>query len=129
MVVQYPTIEDIHRFHSIQIEMYGGSHGVRDHGLIESALFAAKQTFGGVDLYPSIADKAAALWHGFVCNHGFIDGNKRIGLMVASIFLNINGCDMDLTSDEVEKITLDLASGLMTRQTLIDILSLKVIHQ
>lgn len=119
----FPSIDDVLRFQEIQISLYGGSSGVRDLGLVESALMAAQQTFDGLDLYPTIPDKAAALWHGLVSNHAFVDGNKRIGLMVASVFLSVNGYDLKLTSDEVESITMDLAQSVLSRQKLADILA------
>ena len=114
----FPTLKEVYEFHELQIELFGGSQGVRDTGLVESALYAAQQTFDGIELYPTIPEKAAALWHGFVCNHAFIDGNKRIGLMVVEVFLSINGFDLDYSSQEAEDITLKLASSQMSRQEL-----------
>ncbi len=111
------------RFQEIQISIYGGSPGVRDLGLVESALMAAQQTFDSHDLYPTVPDKTAALWHGLVSNHAFVDGNKRIGLMVSAVFLSVNGYDLMLTSNEVESITMDLAQSVLSRQQLADILA------
>ena len=122
-MIWYPSLDDVYRFHNIQIFLYGGSAGVRDEGLVESALLTPQQTFAGQDLYPTMSDKAAALWHGFVCNHAFIDGNKRIGLMVASVFLIANGYELDFDDEEAEDTTMQLASSQMSRQALIDILS------
>ncbi|MBI1334815.1 MAG: type II toxin-antitoxin system death-on-curing family toxin [Armatimonadetes bacterium] len=122
-MIWYPSLDDVYRFHNIQIFLYGGSTGVRDEGLVESALLTPQQTFAGQDLYATISDKAAALWHGFVCNHAFVDGNKRIGLMVTSVFLIANGYEMDFADDEVEDITMKLAQSDMSRQQLIDIMS------
>lgn len=122
-MIWYPSLDDVYRFHNIQIFLYGGSAGVRDEGLVESALLTPQQTFAGQDLYPTISDKAAALWHGFVCNHAFVDGNKRIGLMVVSVFLIANGYELVLDDDEAEEITMRLASSGMDRLVLIDLLA------
>ena len=118
--VNYPTLAEVYSFHELQIERFGGAHGVRDAGLVESAFYGAQQTFDGVELYPTIAEKAAALWHGFVCNHAFVDGNKRIGLMVVEVFLSINGFEFDYSYEEIRDITLELASSQLSRQDLVD---------
>lgn len=125
-MIWYPSLEDVYRFHNLQIFLYGGSAGVRDEGLAESALLTPRQTFAGQDLYPTVSGKAAAVWHGFVCNHAFVDGNKRIGLMVTSVFLIANGYELGLTDQESEDITMRLASSGMSRQELIDLLSDRV---
>jgi death-on-curing protein len=118
MVYTFPTLEEVLYFHEVQIALYGGSPGVRDLGLVESALFGAQQTFDGIDLYPNFHEKAAALWHGFVCNHAFVDGNKRIGLMVSHVFLLTNGYALEFTSQQAEMITMRLASSEMDRREL-----------
>lgn len=75
-------------------------------------------TFGGEDLYPEIADKAAALWHSLVMNHPFIDGNKRIGAMAAELFLSLNGIDLHSTDEELVGTTLAAARGEMSAEAL-----------
>ncbi|MBS1726549.1 MAG: type II toxin-antitoxin system death-on-curing family toxin [Armatimonadetes bacterium] len=121
------SLEQVLTLHKIQIETYGGSQGIRDIGLVESALYSAQQTFDGLDLYPRLSDKAAALWHSFVSNHAFVDGNKRIGLNVAVVFLRMNGYKLDLTAPQVEAITLRIATGEMSRQELLDNLYVHVV--
>ena len=81
--------EQVLRLHNALLETFGGTAGVRDDGLLESALNAPFATFGGQYLYPSIQAKAAQLGFGLVCNHPFVDGNKRIGAHVMLVFLAI----------------------------------------
>jgi death-on-curing protein len=76
-----------------------------------SALESAFQTFGGIDLYPSIEEKAARLGYSLISNHAFVDGNKRIGVLILLVFLEINGFSINTTSSEVTRIGLGVASG------------------
>lgn len=87
--------------HSRVIETSGGSQGVRDQGLLESAVYRPQAFFGGADLYPEIFSKAAALGHSIIKNHPFVDGNKRTGFEAMRLFLRLNG--MDLRADEDQK--------------------------
>ena len=82
------------------IESSGGSAGVRDFGLLDSAIESAYQTFGGKELYPSKEEKGARLGYNLVSNHAFVDGNKRIGLLVMLSFLAINGISLKYTDEE-----------------------------
>ena len=102
------------------IESTGGSAGVRDFGLLDSALASAFQTFDGVDLYPTKEEKAARLGFNLVSNHAFVDGNKRIGLLVMLSFLAINGINIKYTDDELIEIGLSLASGNMSYENLLE---------
>src|SRR5579859_834077 len=85
--VIYVSLEDLLIIHTDQIERYGGSHGIRDIGLIESALFRPQSSFGGEDLYPDFFDKAAVLVHSLLLNHAFVDGNKRTAMATVLVFL------------------------------------------
>ena len=85
------TLEQVLFIHEDQIARYGGSHGVRDFGLLESAILRAQTTFGGQELYPSIFEKASALMHSLVKNHAFVDGNKRTATVSTLTFLVLNG--------------------------------------
>ena len=89
----------------------GGSAGVRDEGLLESALSAPFQGFGGVDAYPSIQQKAARLGYGLVKNHPFVDGNKRIGAHAMLVFLALNGIELEYTQRELADIILQVAAS------------------
>ena len=93
------------------IKSSGGSAGVRDMGLLESAIENVYQTFDGVELYPSKEEKGARLGYSLVSNHAFVDGNKRIGLLVMLSFLAINGINMKYTDDELISVGLSLADG------------------
>lgn len=91
----------------------GGSVGVRDEGLLESALQSAFATFGGRELYPSKIDKAARIGASLVANHAFLDGNKRIGMYVILTFLETNGIRVSCTDEDLVQAALALASGTM----------------
>ena len=81
-MIWLPSIDQVIEMHSILIRRTGGSDGIRDLGLIESALARASAGFGEFERYPSVIAKAAAIAHGLGSNHGFIDGNKRVGVAV-----------------------------------------------
>ena len=102
------------------IDLTGGTAGIRDIALLDSALNTAYQTFEGNELYPTIEEKGARLGFNLVSNHAFVDGNKRIGLLVMLTFLEINGINLKFTDDELVKIGLSLASGQMTYENLFD---------
>lgn len=89
----------------------GGSSGLRDEGMLDSALYSPFQTFEGEDVYPSIQQKAARLCFGLVKNHPFVDGNKRIGAHVMLVFLALNGIELEYTQKELSDIILQLAAG------------------
>lgn len=93
------------------IEATGGTSGLREDGLLDSALNAPFQTFDGVDIYPSLQQKASRLCFGLVKNHPFADGNKRIGAHTMLVFLALNGVELDYSQDELSQIILDLAAG------------------
>lgn len=97
--------------HEQLIEQTGGSHGIRDEGLLESALSAPFHGMGSIDAYPSLQQKAARLGYGLIQNHPFIDGNKRIGTHVMLVFLALNGIELQYTQDELSNIILEIASG------------------
>ena len=114
----YLSLEQIMALHKAQIDQYGGSHGLREKGGLEPALARPQMTFGGEDLYPGVADKAATLWHSLVMNHPFIDGNKRIGAMAAELFLGLNGVDLTSADEELVETTLANARGEMSAEAL-----------
>lgn len=97
--------------HEQLLTEFGGTAGIRDSGLLDSALSAPFQTFGGQYLYPSIQAKAARLGFGLVCNHPFVDGNKRIGAHVMLVFLALNGIELNYAQQELIDIILSVASG------------------
>ncbi len=97
--------------HSQLIESTGGCKGIRDYGLLDSALESPFQFFDGEELYPSIQSKAARLCYGLVKNHAMIDGNKRIGAHAMLVFLAVNGYELKYTQKELSDIILDVAAG------------------
>lgn len=102
------------------IESSGGSAGVRDFGLLDSAIETAYQTFDGQELYPTKQEKAARLGYNLISNHAFVDGNKRVGLLVMLSFLAINGINLKYTDDELIEIGLSLADGKMKYDELLN---------
>ncbi len=116
MEIQFLTVEQVLKVHDALLRKDGGGQGVKDLRLIESALGNVQQTFGGKFLYRSVGEMAGALWFGLVMNHAFVDGNKRVGLACASVFLRINGYVLNLTNAEAEQITLKIASSEMSRE-------------
>lgn len=112
------TKEQVVSIHSSLIKASGGTDGVRDEGLLESALESPFQTFDGHDLYPSIIQKAARIGYSLVSNHPFIDGDKRIGIHIMLVFLAINGIDISCTQEDLIKIGLSLADDTMTFEEL-----------
>ena len=103
--------EQILMLHTQLIEATGGSDGLRDEGLLESALAAPFQEFGDFKAYPSVQQKAARLGFGLVKNHPFVDGNKRIGAHVMLVLLALNGIAMRYTQTELSDIILQVAAG------------------
>jgi len=105
------TKEQVLRLHEDLIEEFGGIHGVRDEGLLESALSAPFQTFDGQDLYPSVLEKAGRLGYGLIRNHPFLDGNKRIGVHVLLVCLALNGVRLSYDDEDLIQTALGVASG------------------
>lgn len=99
--VTYVTLEEVLAIHDDMIERYGGSFGIRDLGLIQSAIARPQTTFGGENLYPTILDKAAALFHPLLFNHAFADGNKRTAVTATARFLYLNGYELNATNEEL----------------------------
>lgn len=111
--------EKVLLLHQVLAQATGGSIGVRDEGLLESALETAFSTFGGAELYPSKEEKAARLGFNLISNHAFVDGNKRIGMYVMLTFLEVNGIRMDCTNADVVHAGLSVADGTMDYEGLL----------
>ena len=99
--------------HQLITQETGGDPGLRDIGLLDSALESAYATFDGVDLYPSKVEKAARLGYALIANHAFVDGNKRIGMYIMLTFLEVNGLKARPANAEVVRVGLAVASGEM----------------
>jgi death-on-curing protein len=120
--MRYLTLGEVVRLHRAIIDSSGGATGVRDLGGLESAIAQPRATFGGVDLHASLPAKAAALGCSLALNHPFLDGNKRIAHAAMEAFLQLNGQEIEAHVDEQERLMLDLAAGLITREQLTDLL-------
>ena len=112
--------EKVLLLHQFMAESTGGSIGVRDEGLLESALENAFATFDGKELYPSKEEKGARLGFSLVSNHAFVDGNKRIGIYIMLSFLEMNGIRIHCTDEEIIHIGLGVASGEMKYEDLLN---------
>lgn len=112
--------QQILMLHSQLIRQTGGSDGVRDYALLESALEAPFQSYGGDDLFPTVQAKAARLGYGFIKNHCMIDGNKRIGAHVMLVFLALNGIEIAYTQKELYETILNVASGKLEYEDLLE---------
>ena len=111
--------EKVKLLHQLMAEATGGSVGVRDEGLLDSAIEGAFATFDGVELYPSKEEKAAKLGYSLISNHAFVDGNKRIGVYVMLSFLEMNGIRVVCTDEELVHIGLSVADGSMGYEELL----------
>ena len=118
--------EKVKLLHQLMAQATGGSVGVRDEGMLDSALEGAFATFDGVELYPSKEEKAAKLGYSLISNHAFVDGNKRIGVYVMLSFLELNGIRIEATDEDVVALGLGTADGSMTQE---DVLSWIRSHQ
>jgi death on curing protein len=114
--MRFLTLDEVLELHRLAIERSGGSAGVRDQGLLESAVAQPEMAFGGQELYPTLADKAAALGHSLVMNHPFVDGNKRVGHAAMETFLILNGHEIAADVDEQERVVLGVAAGTISRE-------------
>ena len=111
--------EQILLLHTQLIEEFGGSDGVRDYNLLDSALEAPFQAFAGEELYPTIQAKAARLGYGLIKNHTMLDGNKRIGAHAMLVFLALNGIEMKYTQKELYETVLSVAAGSLEYEDLL----------
>ncbi len=103
--------EQLLMLHRELIRETGGPDGLRDSGLLDAALNAPFQGFGEMDVFPSLQQKAARLGYGLICNHAFVDGNKRIGAHALLLFLSLNGIELAYTQKELSDMVLGVAAG------------------
>jgi len=116
--LRFLSVDDVLAMHEDTITNEGGSAGLRDRGLLESAVLMPQQQFGGAYLHDGVAAMAAAYLFHIAANHAFIDGNKRTGALAALVFLDVNGCKKLPAADDLEHVTLAVASGTMTKEAL-----------
>jgi len=118
--------EQVIRLHEKLLEATGGAVGIRDEALLESALSVAFQTFDDTELYPSTVAKIARIAYGLVCNHPFVDGNKRIGVYVMMVLLEMNRIEVDFSDDDIVRIGLELADGGMSDKELLALILMRL---
>jgi len=114
--ILFLTIDDVLESQGFQIEVYGGDSGVRDPGLLESAVAQPKASFSGKYLHSFPFEMAAAYLYHLVMNHPFVDGNKRVGLEAALIFFEINDSPIEATDEELVDLVLGTTAGKHTKQ-------------
>ena len=113
-MTDFLTSADVLAIHTDQIERYGGSHGLRDSGLLEAALFRPQTGY-----YEDLIEEAAALWESLAMNHGFVDGNKRVAYACVEIFLALNGLEITGENDTIETfIYANLEGGTFNKDVL-----------
>ena len=112
--------EKVMLLHTLITAETGGDPNIRDIALLESALESAYATFDGVELYPTLQEKGARIGFSLISNHAFVDGNKRIGIFVMLVFLEVNGIKLRPTNSEVARVGLAVAAGKMKYKDLLD---------
>lgn len=118
--MRYLSLAEVVDLHRRILQVTGGAMGLRDLGALESAIAQPQATFSGVDLYPTLAEKAAALCFALTQGHPFVDGNKRVGHAAMETFLVLNGSEVEATLEEQERLILNLAAGRVERNQLVD---------
>lgn len=118
--------EDVLRIHTDQIQSFGGSLGLRDPGLLDSALAQPQATFDGVLLHPTIPEQAAAYLYHLSMNHPFVDGNKRTAFAVMDTFLRVNGYELTLPNDEAYDLVMAVVNQQVSKPGLIEVLQTAV---
>ncbi|MBN2475889.1 MAG: type II toxin-antitoxin system death-on-curing family toxin [Pirellulales bacterium] len=113
-------VEDVLDLHAAQVTLYGGEHGVRDMGLLESAVAQPQATFGGEHLHKDLFEMAAAYLFHIVQNHPLLDGNKRTGAVAALVFLDINGIEIDAPKGSLYDLTMSVAMGQTDKAQIAD---------
>ena len=114
--MRYLTLGEVLELYHRVMDQSGGTRGIRDLGALQSALAQPRMTYGSIDLYPTIAEKAAALGFSLIMNHPFTDGNKRAGHAAMEVFLVLNGYEIEAPVEEQERIILEVASGEIERE-------------
>lgn len=113
------TVDDVIRLHAQVIRTTGGLDGIRDLGILESAIAAPLQTFDGTELFPDMVEKIARLGYGLARNHAFIDGNKRIGALMVQLLLKWNGYKLVLKAGELADMFICIADGTSSEEDLL----------
>jgi death-on-curing protein len=125
--MRHLTVDEILELHRLVFLQSGGANGIRDLGALDSAVAQTRVAFQGIDLYPTIVEKAAALGYSLIMNHPFVDGNKRVGHAAMETFLVLNGFEIRAAVEEQEKMILRLAAGTFSRDEFVAWLGAHVI--
>lgn len=112
-------VENVVLLHDIVLKQTGGLKGVRDINMLDCSLSNVYQTFDDQELYPTIEEKGARMCYALITNHPFVDGNKRIGILVMLSFFELNGVNLKYSDDDLIKIGVHVADGTMDYQTLL----------
>ena len=115
MTIRFLGLEEVLALHAEQIELYGGAAGVRDLGLLESAVSAPETSFDGRYLHGTLPEMAAAYFYHLAQNHAFVDGNKRVAAASMFMFLYLNELELHCDEDELVELTLRVASSKTTK--------------
>lgn len=118
--MRYLTLIEVLELHRRIIEQFSGASGIRDLGLLESAIAQPRMTFGGEELYPTLLEKAPAIGFSIIMNHPFVDGNKRTGHAATETFLVLNGMEIKACVEEQERMILAIASGKLGREAFVE---------
>lgn len=118
-MIRFPE-DKVKLLYKLMVEATGGSFGIRDENLLNSALNGIFQTFDGKELYPTKEEKGARLGYSLISNHAFVDGNKRIGVYVMLTFLEVNGIRIECTDNELIELGLGVAAGDIKYEEILD---------
>jgi death-on-curing protein len=118
--MRYLVLAEVVELHRRLLQATGGATGLRELSALESAIAQPQATFSGVDLYPTLAEKATALCLALIQGHPFVDGNKRVGHAAMETFLILNGAEIGASVEDQERVILDLAAGRLGRSQLTD---------
>lgn len=116
MNIRFLSVQDVLAIQANTIKHEGGGAGLRDAGLLESAVLMPQQQFGGEYLHRGLAAMAAAYLFHLAMNHAFVDGNKRVGVLAALVFLDANGVQELPDPEELERVTMAVASSAMNKR-------------
>jgi len=125
--IVFLDVDEVIELHASQLELFGGGAGLRDQGLLESAVAQPQASFGGHLAHDGLFAMAAAYLFHLVSNHPFVDGNKRIALTAAEVFLLLNGHRLKATNVELERLTMGVADGSLSKDAVTEFIRAHVV--
>lgn len=120
------SVDDVVTIHARVIEEFGGNMGLRDRGLLESAVAMPQSMFSGEYLHAELSEMAAAYLYHLCSNHPFVDGNKRVALAASEVFLVANGFELDASDDELEELTMGVAAGEISKAEAVEFYAARI---